>query len=87
MRAFLAVGLVLLGATPAVAQNPPAKMNLYPRGEIEWKEGPASLPRGTKMAILEGDPAQPGFFTMRLKFPAKGGVANVTYPFVFSIGG
>jgi len=70
MRAFLAAGLVLLGAAPAFAQNPPAQMNLYPRSEIEWKEGPASLPKGTKMAILEGDPAQPGFFTMRLKFPA-----------------
>jgi len=24
---------------------------------------------------------------MRLKFPGKGGIANVTYPFVFSPGG
>lgn len=70
MRAFLVAGLVLNLAVPAAAQTDPAKMSLYPSGEIQWKEGPAAFPKGTKMAILEGDPAQVGVFTMRLKFPA-----------------
>ena len=36
---------------------------------IQWREGPPSMLPGAKMAILEGDPAKEGFFTMRLKVP------------------
>jgi quercetin dioxygenase-like cupin family protein len=70
MRVFPMAGLVLLLAAPAAAQTEPVKMSLYAAGEIVWKDGPASLPKGAKMAILEGDPTQPGVFTMRIKFPA-----------------
>jgi quercetin dioxygenase-like cupin family protein len=70
MRVFLVTGLVLFGAARAAAQNDPVKMSLYPPGEIVWKDGPASLPKGAKMAVLEGDPTQAGVFTMRIKFPA-----------------
>lgn len=38
--------------------------------ELAWKEGPPSLPAGAKMALLEGNPSEPGAFTMRLKLPA-----------------
>jgi anti-sigma factor ChrR (cupin superfamily) len=37
--------------------------------QIEWKDGPPSLPPGCKFAVLEGDPAKPGFFCMRAKLP------------------
>jgi quercetin dioxygenase-like cupin family protein len=37
--------------------------------QVAWKDGPASLPPGAKVAILEGDPAKAGYFAMRLKFP------------------
>lgn len=69
MRVVLA-GLVLCGAIPATAQEAATGMKLYPSVDLEWKDGPASLPKGAKMAILEGDPTQAGFFTMRIKFPA-----------------
>lgn len=36
--------------------------------QIKW-QNPASLPAGAKIAILEGDPAKEGFFTMRLSMP------------------
>ena len=36
---------------------------------IQWKDGPASLPPGAKMAVLEGDPAKEGLFTMRVSLP------------------
>ena len=36
---------------------------------VTWKDGPASLAAGAKMAVLEGDPSKEGFFTMRLLFP------------------
>jgi quercetin dioxygenase-like cupin family protein len=36
--------------------------------QIVWQ--PAKLlPPGAQMAVLEGDPSKPGFFTMRLKMP------------------
>jgi quercetin dioxygenase-like cupin family protein len=33
-------------------------------------EGPASLPKGARVAMLEGNPTQEGPFTMRLQLPA-----------------
>lgn len=38
--------------------------------KIHWMSGPDSLPKGAMFAILAGDPAKPGIFSMRLKFPA-----------------
>ncbi len=39
--------------------------------DLVWNDGPKSLPAGSKVALVEGDPAQKGPFTIRLKFPAK----------------
>ncbi|MGH7663132.1 MAG: nuclear transport factor 2 family protein [Gemmatimonadaceae bacterium] len=39
-------------------------------GEFQWRDGPASLP-GTRVAVLEGNPAEPGPFTMRISAPAE----------------
>ena len=36
---------------------------------VEWRDAPPSMPRGAKVAVLEGDPAKPGFFVMRAKMP------------------
>lgn len=46
-----------------------AEMHLYSANEVQWENGPASLPAGAKFAVLEGDPAKEGAFTMRLWFP------------------
>jgi hypothetical protein len=37
--------------------------------ELKWLDGPASLPAGAKVALLEGDPAKDGPFTLRLQMP------------------
>lgn len=39
--------------------------------QLEWKEGLKSLPPGSQVAMLEGDPSKKGPFTIRLKFPAN----------------
>jgi Domain of unknown function (DUF4437) len=52
-----------------MAEAKKAEMSLYPAAEIQWKDGPASLPAGAKFAVLEGDPSKEGFFAMRLWFP------------------
>lgn len=59
---WCAVPIAALGQ----GKNP---MALFPATELEWKDGPPSLPKGATMAILEGDPTQPGIFTLRLRFP------------------
>ncbi|MBW3628209.1 MAG: cupin domain-containing protein [Gemmatimonadetes bacterium] len=38
-------------------------------GTIKWAPAPASLPAGARVTLLDGDPAQPGPFTMRLWMP------------------
>ena len=39
--------------------------------QMTWGEAPPSLPPGAKMAVLYGDPNQPGPFIIRAKFPAR----------------
>jgi len=39
--------------------------------DLKWGEGLASLPPGTQAAVVEGNPANPGLFTLRLKLPAN----------------
>ena len=66
--------IALLSA--ALTQNPipptatsQGAMTLYAPSDIQWREGPASLPKGVQMAVLEGNPAEPGLFTLRFRFP------------------
>src|SRR5215831_8707129 len=79
MRAVvaLALAILLLRASAARAGDTDAgagaahdtRWKLFVPDQIPWQEGPPSLLPGAKMAILEGDPAKEGFFTMRLKVP------------------
>jgi len=77
MRLFYSMSLFVFTASAASAQNVGdtasrhgrGQMTLFPATDVQWKDGPASLAKGAKMAVLEGDPAQPGVFTMRLRFP------------------
>jgi quercetin dioxygenase-like cupin family protein len=57
-----------------------ADMRLYPAATIEWKAGPAALPPGAKMAVLEGDPTKEGSFVVRFQFPDGYHVAPHTHP-------
>ena len=44
---------------------------LMNKEELQWSDGPAGLPAGAKLAVLSGDPAKEGTFTIRLMFPAN----------------
>ena len=55
-------------------------MRLYLAETIEWKPGPAALPPGAKMAVLEGDPTKEGPFVVRFQFPDGYYVAPHTHP-------
>lgn len=47
---------------------------------LVWKDGPPSLPPGAKMAVLEGNPAAEGPFTMRLRVPDGFRIPPHTHP-------
>jgi hypothetical protein len=46
-----------------------ADHGLFTPGEIKWMDAPSTLPAGAKLAVLEGNPSEEGFFTMRLWMP------------------
>ena len=37
--------------------------------DVKWGQAPASLPAGAQAALLEGDPAKEGPFTLRIRMP------------------
>ncbi len=37
--------------------------------QVPWKDGPPSLPSGSRFAVLEGNPSRQGYFAMRLELP------------------
>lgn len=47
----------------------PAGARMTKGTDVQWAAGPASLPPGAKLAVLDGDPAKPGPFTLRLRVP------------------
>jgi quercetin dioxygenase-like cupin family protein len=46
---------------------------------IKWQSAPPSLPQGTQMVVLNGDPSKAGPFVLRIKFPANTVVAPHTH--------
>jgi len=46
---------------------PPDAIQIH---HVTWNAGPPTMPKGTKIAVLEGDPKAAGIFTIRLQVPA-----------------
>ena len=40
-------------------------------GDLKWGDAPPVLPKGVKIAVLNGDPFKPGQYTLRLSLPAN----------------
>jgi quercetin dioxygenase-like cupin family protein len=55
-------------------------MRFYPPTSVEWKPGPAAIPAGAKMAVLEGDPTKEGPFVVRFQFPDGYHIPPHTHP-------
>ena len=88
LRLFM-VGLLLSISTVYSQEKMDEKMGGHENGHImvvpsdlKWVDGPQSLPKGVKVAVLEGDPSKPGPFTMRAKIPANYKIAPHTHPAV-----
>jgi quercetin dioxygenase-like cupin family protein len=44
---------------------------LVPADKVQWGTAPPVLPAGAEIAVLEGNPAEKGPVTLRLRLPAK----------------
>jgi mannose-6-phosphate isomerase-like protein (cupin superfamily) len=77
MLVLLIVVSFLPGGATALAQTGHV---MLPPDEVKWVDAPPSLPRGAKVAVIEGKPADAGPFTMRLKFPAGYKVPAHSHP-------
>jgi quercetin dioxygenase-like cupin family protein len=62
MRITAALLLSCVAAVPAVAQ-------VHSAAAVKWGPGPAFLPRGARLAVMQGDPGKSGLFTIRLRLP------------------
>jgi mannose-6-phosphate isomerase-like protein (cupin superfamily) len=71
-----ALGALLI----AGSQDGPGVEILLRPGDMTWKDGPPSLPKGSKFAVVSGDPAKDGPFVMRLKFPADYKIMPHSHP-------
>jgi quercetin dioxygenase-like cupin family protein len=75
------VGCLTMSAMILAAQGrdqappPPAPKAAQPghvmtdAAQLKFTAGPPSLPPGSEMAVLDGDPTKPGMFTLRVKLP------------------
>ncbi len=64
----------------ALAAAPPPDTIQVSAAAIVWKDAPPTMPKGTKIAVLEGDPKAPGMFTIRLRVPAGSKVMPHWHP-------
>lgn len=76
MSLFLLMSMLF--ATPTLAVEP-APIQLLP-AEVPWTDASPSLPKGTRVAVLEGNPQRPGIFTMRLVVPQGFRLPQHTHP-------
>lgn len=60
--------LILAALSPlSAAPDPPLRQHA---AALEWREGGPNLPPGTRIAVLEGNLADEGWFTARIHLPA-----------------
>jgi hypothetical protein len=72
--------VVALAALVVMAQ-PTLAQNAFTPDQVKYGPGPAFIPPGAQLAVLEGDPmASSGDFTIRLKMPDGYKIAPHTHP-------
>jgi quercetin dioxygenase-like cupin family protein len=79
---LFAAALAISSLALALDEKPAAKSEhvMFAAADLKWGDAPASLPAGAKAAVLAGDPAKAGPFTIRLQMPAGYKVPAHTHP-------
>src|SRR5438046_6832286 len=79
----VALGILAIGLAQVTKEGaaPPLPCHaIHLPTQMSWQDAPPSLPPGAKVSVLEGDPAKPGPFTMRVKMPDGYKVMPHTHP-------
>ena len=63
------IGLMLIGGASYRTFGQAMDHGLVTPDAVKWGPAPASLPPGAQAALLEGDPAKEGPFTLRIRMP------------------
>jgi len=68
----MALAAIIWGtlAGAALAQGAGDKEIFINTKDIKWGDAPPSVPKGAKLAVLQGDPGKSGPFVIRLMLPA-----------------
>ena len=74
----LTLATLVSPAIQAGAADPPHGM--FTPADIKWNDAPPSLPKGSKMAVLYGDPSKDGLFIIRAKLPANYRIPAHSHP-------
>jgi len=76
----LALVLIISGGALALAQTDTGGAVVITPAEIKWSAQGTYAQRGMEQLNLIGDPAKPGPYTLRLKFPKGYKIAPHTHP-------
>ena len=78
MAMWLAVVLLVFGAPLGGSADAPHGM--YTPDSIKWGDASPMLPKGSKVAVLYGDPGKDGLFIIRAKLPANYRIPAHSHP-------
>lgn len=78
MRTLILASLLAFTLTLG-AQTPDTPIGFIPEA-IAFKDAPATLPPGSKVSVLEGNPGAEGMFTMRVRIPAGSAIPPHWHP-------
>ena len=70
----------LAGDKEPAGHDAEMKASIHKADGLKWQDGPSSLPPGSKIAVLEGDPSKEGPWVFRLKFPDGYKIPPHTHP-------
>ena len=76
----LTLGAAALAAGLFAAPAQAAGEKMFKADEIQWGPAPPVLPAGAQAAVLDGNPAEEGPFTLRIKLPGDYHVPPHTHP-------
>ena len=74
----------IFNADTSPAAPPSPHVMVAPTG-LKWGDPPPSLPAGAKLAVVQGDPSQPGPFVVRVQMPAGYKIAPHWHPGVENV--
>jgi quercetin dioxygenase-like cupin family protein len=80
IKFVVATGLMALAGASTVVAAEAVDHKMTTPSDIHWAAGPAAFPPGAQSAVLYGDPAKEGLFTVRIKLPKGFLVMPHTHP-------